>query len=488
MKRLKAWWKKITQNAKFRCGAFAICITIGVTILILLLGAAADAIENRYALTLDCSFNAVTTYGDVTKAVLEHLDKSVTIYAIAPEDGKNDTLMDLLNRYNASERVTVEEVSALKNPTLIAKYSDYLENHSVYNDCLIIVCEKTGQVRVLDEDDYYQYSYDVETGTFSYAAYSYEKSITEAILYVSMDERPVVQILYGNGEITRSDIIEMENLLVSANYEVKWVSLLAGDTLNPENPLMILSPTYDFSDWELAKLVSFGKAGGDFFVISRYSDPLESSNMNALLRSYGVELLPGLVIAKVEAAGTYYSDIPVSLLPEIQNTDMTENLVAAGQTTIMLTGSRAFGIVDDLDINVTVTPILKTGDAYIRQFQDGSEYADQQPSDPEGIFDVALWSDRMYEDGTISHLFIMGNVSAFTDIWVRGFTASTPFLLQMIRSLQGKTPVNLDILPRDALREGLTVGSITPAIIVIIMLPLIILIGALMVLLPRKNL
>ena len=67
-------------------------------------------------------------------------------------------------------------------------------------------------------------------------------------------------------------------------------------------------------------------------------------------------------------------------------------------------------------------------------------------------------------------------------------TSSTAFLLQMIRSLQGQEPVNLDILPVTAQRGSLILGSITAPVIVAAMLPLLVLLGAALVLWPRKNL
>ena len=53
---------------------------------------------------------------------------------------------------------------------------------------------------------------------------------------------------------------------------------------------------------------------------------------------------------------------------------------------------------------------------------------------------------------------------------------------------QGKSPVNLDILPINALRDGLRLTDITPAVIVTAAVPLMVVALALMILLPRKNL
>ncbi len=94
----------------------------------------------------------------------------------------------------------------------------------------------------------------------------------------------------------------------------------------------------------------------------------------------------------------------------------------------------------------------------------------------------------MLEDGTVSHAFVLGDMTMFLNYWMQGSTSSTAFLLQMVRSLQGQEPLNLDIVPITAQRETLALGNITPAVIVTVMLPLLVLLGALLVLWKRKNL
>lgn len=489
MKRLKAWLHRLKHNRKLRCGGFSAALTAGVVVCTLLVGALADGLEKRFALTVDCSFNGATTQGEVTDSVLAQVNKSVHIYAIVPEEGENATLLSLLNRYAAaSGYVTYSRESILKNPVLLTQFADALGENEVSGDCLIVSCPETGRARVLDEDDYYTYSYNTETGYFDAAGFTYEKSLTEAILYVTQDTLPTIQILTGHGELTETDTASMESTLISANYLVQRVNLLAGDSLDPESPLMLLSPRYDLNDDELEKLLIFARAGGDFFIVSQYSDPLTLENYNALLRVYGVEAYPGLVIAKESDTASYYSDSPVYLMPYMQETNATLPLLAAGKDILLLGGARAFHMPKETADGLFLFPVLLTGQAYIRDYQDGVSLSDQQESDIEGVFPVALWADKMFEDGTLSHAFVIGNMTVFLDYWVQNNTDSTAFLLQMVRSLQGKDPVNLDILPKNALREGLTLGSMAPAVAAAVLLPLLVALGAALVLLPRKNL
>lgn len=489
MKRIKAWFEKIRYSRKLRCGGFSAALTALAVILALLLGALADGLEKRFALQGDFSFNGATTQSEVTRAVLSQLDKDVEMYAVVPASGGDATLLSLLDRYAAaSPRVTVTEENLVKNPVLQNRFTDAAGKNQVTEDCLIISCPETGQARILTKEDYVLYAFNMETGYFDETAYSYEKSVTEAILYVTQEDVPGVQILVGHGEMGQEDTEALEETLTSANYRVTRVNLNAGDQLEAESPLMILSPRYDISEYELEQLTEYARRGGGFFIVTQYSDPLDLNNFQALLRSYGIEQYPGMVIAKEEDKDSYYAGSPVILMPYMQETDATRSLLSKGETILLMTAPRAYKLPDTLPGDVILSPVLMTGEAYIRNYEDGLNVSQQQPGDEEGRFAIALWADKMAEDGTVSSAFIMGDMTMFLNYWMRSSTSSTAFLLQMIRSLQGREPVNLDILPKTAQRESLSPGNITPAVIVTVMLPLLVLLGAVLVLWPRKNL
>jgi len=486
---IKKLFEKMKNNRKFRCGGFSAVLTVGVVICALLVGALADGLEKRFALQADLSFNGATTQGVVTKAALAQLDKNVRLYAVTPASGGDETLLSLLDRYAAaSDRVTVSRENLVKNPVLQSQFSDAAGENQVTEECLIVSCPETGRARILTAEDYVLYSYNMDTGYFDEVSYSYEKTVTEAILYVTQDDVPAVQILSGHGEKSEAEIEALTDTLISANYQVKWVNLAAGEALDPQSPLMILCPKYDLAERELNELMEFAGAGGDFFIVSQYSDPLNLENFQAFLRAWGIESYPGMVIAKEEDTGSYYADSPVILMPYMQETDATRPLLAAGEDILLLTAARAFKLPDREPEGVMLSPVLMTGEAYIRNYEDGLNVTAQQPGDEEGRFCVALWSDKMLEDGTVSHAFVLGDMTMFLNYWMQGSTSSTAFLLQMVRSLQGQEPLNLDIVPITAQRETLALGNITPAVIVTVMLPLLVLLGAALVLWPRKNL
>ncbi len=492
----KARLLRFFGSRKLRCGALSAALTALMIVLVLCINFLASSLENAYALTIDCSYNALTTQSETTKSVLNALERDVRIYLLDTGSQTSlDSLTDdgetpraLLKRYAAaSAHVTCSEESLLRNPTLLTRFQDMLGENEISADCIIVYCEETGRARVLNQDDYQVYSY-TSDGYIVATGYQYEKLITEAILYVSQDELPTLQFLTGHGELTETDTATLEEQLVSNNYYVKRVTLSDPDALDVSAPLFILSPQYDFTDAELEALYAFAGRGGNFFVISHYSDPIDLPNFNTFLSSYGIVPLDGLCVAEESDTDSYYSDAPAILLPYMQETETTAALIAGGNDILLLTGARAFGVTSELSRDLTAEVLLKSGQAYLRTYQDGAETLDKQEGDREGVFNLAVLSTWTQTTGDRSKLFIIGNASVFTDDWLYSNTSASKFLMQLLNTLQSRKPINLDIVQKPAVRDSLSLGSLALPTVLVLVLPLFIVGWALLVLLPRRNL
>ena len=183
----------------------------------------------------------------------------------------------------------------------------------------------------------------------------------------------------------------------------------------------------------------------------------------------------------------YYADMPDFLMPYMLETTATLPLLESARDRLIMPRTRAFRVLPMENSYTKVYTMLETGHAYIRNLTDGLVTTSQQPTDESGCFSVALWTDKMYEDGTLSHAVIMGNADLICNDVLLNNTDSGVFFLQMMRALQGKDPVNLDIVPKNGVREGLRLDNLTPALMVTVLVPILVICGALLVLLPRKS-
>ena len=447
-----------------------------------------DALESRFAWRADLSFNSVTSQSDATRAALRALTHDVHAYSVASEGNELDDLNALLDRYQAaSPHFSWSRESLSRNPLLLQWASDDLGDGAVSSDCLILRCEDTGRTRVLTWEDYIGYGYNSESGVYEFTGLTYEKSLTEAILYVTSETLPRVQLLSGHGELSAAETAALEQRLRSANYETARVNLKTGDALDPAATLLILSPTLDVTDDELRALGDFAQAGGSLFVTVDFADPDELPNLYALYRLYGVTPLPGVVVADEGDRASYYGNV-AELIPTMNSSDITDPLLAAGADFLILAPARAFR-VSAAQSDLVTQVVLQSGDsAYIRTGEEGSVDLTRRADDPAGPFALAVLCDRGFEGGARSRAFFVGNSGLFTSEQLFGITYSGELLLQAMQRLQGSAAIDLDILPRSAVRPPLSAaGDPVPALLIALP-PLVIAILAVAVLRPRKYL
>ena len=343
----------------------AILLTAGLTAVMVLIfigvNLLATVLENRYALNADLSFNALTLQSAVTEETLGALPHPVDIYLMTT--GSSDTMGDsvilrrdmetVLERYRSrSDRLRFETVSLLANPTWATRYADRLNGETVTQDCVLLVCEETGRARMLTADDFLRLQYDLDSQAFVVTGYAIEQALTEGLISVSSDVTPVVQVLTGHGERDAGETDVLESHLAAAGYQVRRVSLHGADSLDSENPLLILSPRFDLGAQELDWLRDYLRQGGGILYTVNYERAVRLPNFDALLKEYGLTVEGGIVVATGEDATSYLNDSRATLLPYMQAVPETEALLRAGQDILLMPGSRAITVSDERSADI----------------------------------------------------------------------------------------------------------------------------------------
>lgn len=478
------------RQPRFRYGSVStllLCLCIAVLAALVFL---CDTLEEKNGWRVDYSFNELTTQSETTEAILAQLPYDVHIYALFSAGSEDLPLMELLNRYAAaSDRVTWEQTSVTLNPTLTTRFRG-TSDEPLTNDSLIVSCEATGRYKILSWDSFISFSLDYEAGVYEIAGLTYEQSITSAIAYVTQEEIPRVMILQGHGELDQNSTAVLADFLASNNFEVVYFELTDADvSLEPEDLLLILSPQRDLMPAELTAITDFTAAGGNLLITCDYTDDVSAMpNYLSLLRSYGFTPLDGVVIAGAEENGTYYDGLQIALLPYMQSTAATMQLVQDNRDTLLLTAARAFAQPEEGDQNLVTQVVLSSGyQAYLRNFADGSDSIEQQDGDPLGPFALALLSQRVTEAGNVSKAFVLGCSTVLTSSQIYAMTDAQEFILTMCTYLSNAQPVQLDIMAKAAMRPALSTASLAPGIALVVAAPLTVLAAALFVLLPRRH-
>lgn len=354
----------------------------------------------------------------------------------------------------------------------------------------MVHCPDTGRWKILSSLDFVSLSYNYDEGKYEYAGLTYESSLTSAIVYVSQPTIPRIMILQGHGELDENGTSAFASLLASNQYEVAYFTLNTTETeLEPSDLLVILSPVRDLTDDELTKITGFAEKGGAILFTCDYSDPVDNMpNYLSLLRSYGFIPQKGVTVAAQDESSTFYNGNRTFLLPRMQTTDITRELVEASDSFLILAASRAFAMPSDADRYLLTEAVLTTTEkAYLRDLSSGSMSLTRQEGDPSGPFALALQANRMSSQGDVSRAFVLGCSTLLTSQEEYALTVSQEFILRTVRYLLGQSDASLSIMTRSAVRPALSTASITFGSIVIVLLPISVLCVAFIVLWRRRH-
>lgn len=475
------------RNPKFRYGSLSTALLcVAIAALVALCGLF-TTLEQKHGWRMDFSFNTITSYSESTEAVLDELKYPVHIYALYERGNEDLLLFELLNRYAAaSDLITWEQAPLSLNPTFVSRFAGATADNAVTTDCLVVFCEETERFRVLNAADFLTLSIDYNAGTYAYDKLTYESSLTSAIAYVTQETIPVVYMVQGHDELDKNTAAALADFLQGNHYDVRFAAL-RDVTLTPDDLLVFLAPVRDLTDSELATITEFTRQGGSILFACDYSDPISAMpNYQALLRSYGFLPLEGVVVAAKEDTSAYFEGNRTVLLPEMQPTSITLDLMLNGTTTLILSTARAFETPGTTDNSLTVTPMLLSGEgSYLRSLS-GSTSLSKQAGDKEGPFALALEAYRFSDTGDVSRAVMIGSSAALTNEYYYTMTHAQEFIIRTMEYLVDSAASNLGIMARAAVRPGLSADALTLGSLLLVALPLAVLAAALIILYPRR--
>ena len=352
--------------------------SLAVTAVVLAILVALNALFSALPASATLSSTKLYSITSNTKVVVNALEKDVTIYWIT-QSGKEDSVVEnLLAKYESlSGHISVVKKNPDVYPTFAAQYTD----ETVSNNSLIVECgEKSRYIAYSDI-----YLTDIDYTTYSYV-YSFdgEGALTSAIAYVVSDDLPIVYSLEGHGEAELPENVQTQ--IEKANMELASFSLLKEDAV-PEDAscLLIYAPESDISDEEGEILSEYAENGGRLLVIAGPVEDGTLENLTALLTSYGVKAVDGIVVEG--DSGHYAFRQPYILLPDIESSDITGPLLDEGYYAIV-------PVAQGLDVSEaesSVTTLLATSDA---AFSKATGYSltsyEKEDGDAPGPFALAV--------------------------------------------------------------------------------------------------
>lgn len=424
-------------------------------------------VEKQHALKLDLSYNRITSFSAASQQMLKKVKVPVHIYAFFPKGQEDRQFITLLERMaGQTPHVTFSVEDVTQNPVLVHQLSDQ-QGNAVQNDSVVVKNMQSGRIRILQAPDFIETTYQPETGAFALTGATYEQSIMQAIEHVLREDMPKAYILTGHGEYAAESRGVLDDLLKKQNFDLETIDLHR-QVPEKQGVLLILSPEIDLTDDELTKLTDYANQGNALFITTAYQHTKPMPNFDSLLRMFGVQRLPGVIVANESDAGAFFQN-PLYLMPYMQESEITSALKRNGQDRLILAGATGFDMLQESNRDLQIFPLLISGEAYLRPYENQNTTLLRQKGDRTGTFPLAIYANRAHTDGNHAKAFMIGNAELFTSDWMLQNTYSREFLHAVLQALSPSPLSDLNIVPKQAVRPPLIVPRLWIAVLILLL-------------------
>ena len=361
-------------------GSYSLVLTGIVLAILIAVNVLASVLPSTWT-QLDISSAKLYSITSNTKAVVNALEKDVTIYWVVQSDKEDDIIENLLAKYESlSEHIEVVK----KNPDVYPTFAQQYTSETVLNNSLIVECGDSS--RYISYEDIYLTEADMASYSYT-TSFDGEGAITSAIDYVVSEDHPKLYMTEGHGEAEVSAVFAEQ--IEKQNIETVTFTLLNSDTI-PEDADVVLihAPASYISKEEKDMLAEYTKNGGKLMVMAGPAEDGVLTNLYSLLGDYGVEAAEGIV---AEGDRNYYAfRQPYILLPDMAEHEITNPLIEGNYYAIM---PIAQGLTVT-DTTGSVTQLLITSEtAYSKAAGYAIETYEKEEGDVDGPFATAVAVD-----------------------------------------------------------------------------------------------
>ncbi len=339
---------------------------------------------------IDITKEKLYTLSNDSKTAIKDVNAPVNIYFFGFSD--NESIVVLAKQFNqANNQINAEVVDITTRPDLAEKYG-------AQNEDLGIIIEGSNTYKVLTTQDLY--TYDKNTNKYLDVG---EQKLTNAILDVTMENKPHIYFITGHEEYDINKYDELYTLNVYLQNNINNVTSINLSTTHiPEdcNLLVICSPKKDYDDTETQEIMNYINNGGNILWLNDSTFLDSMPNLEKILDYYGVQLGKGVVLE--QNTSKMINQNPYLILPEISNHETTKNLY--GNNSLVFAQATRLQTKDDNTLNnanITINKILSSSDTSL-YFED----LNNVESYDNGPFLLGVESIKKLEENKFSKLII----------------------------------------------------------------------------------
>nr|WP_283243666.1 GldG family protein [Feifania hominis] len=372
--------------------------------------------------------NKLYEISDETKEYLKTLDTDVTITIVTPENKFNDTLVEIMKKYDSlSDHVTFRSLDIALNPQFAEKFKD----ETIYSNSIIIESDKRS--KILNEYDLFLYITD-ETNTSGKNALKAEQKLTSSIMYVASDTIPKLAVISGHQE---DEAARLESLAEYNSFIVEQVDLTKDELTDDYTMVVIVNPKKDFTPAELDKLDRYfdkGESGAMVFLSPAVPD---LPNLEAYLREWGIAVNDDVVLEPRQ-----FIMSQTNVVASFGDSKLFDSLA---NSTVMVPSSRSIErLFEKNDTHRTETILSSSRDSYSKSAEgDVTTNPGKVAGDPTGPFNLGVRSIKYLTNdqgqSINSAIYVIGS-SGFcgADMIDASNLANIDALAIMLNSLKGQ--------------------------------------------------
>ena len=363
----------------------------------------------------DFTEQGLYTLSDESKEQIANVEQNVTMYFFGYDEGS--TAVTLAKQYHdANDKITIQIINTSERPDLAAQYN-------VSTSSQLVAVQATERYKIIDASEMYTY----DSSTYQYIDVT-EQKLTNAILDVTIAQKPQIYFLTGHGEYGISSSSAMGTLATYIENDVNDVNtldLLTSDMPETCDVLIIANPTSDFTDLETEKIQNYINAGGKivwmqdpYMFNAGWTESTTYPNITKILSQFGISFSSGVVCE--QGTDHMIAGTPDLIVPEMTYNQIVQDLYTDGMVALLDSGRINTVSDEELEeLGVTASPFLQSTETSFYRADINSDISQKLDSDEDGPFVLAEILTKKIDDDTESTLVAYSNALFATNYTVQ---------------------------------------------------------------------
>ena len=403
---------------------------------------------------IDFTAEKLYTLSDESKEQVANIEQNVTLYFFGYDE--EDTAVTLAKQYNdTNDKITIQLINTSERPDLAAQYG-------VSTNSQLVAVQSSQRYKIIDASEMYTF----DSSTYQTIDIT-EQKLTNAILDVTIAQKPQIYFLTGHGEYGIDSSLPMEQLKIYIENDVNDVNsldLLTSDMPETCDVLVIANPTSDFTDLETEKIQNYINNGGNIMWLQ---DPYafntnqgELTNVNKILSQFGISFSNGVVCE--QSSDNMLVNSPDLIIPQMTYNDIVKDLYTDGMIALLDAGKINNVSEEEMEsLGVTASPFLQSTDNSFYREDINSDITTKLDTDEEGPFVLGEILTKQIDDDTESTLVAYSNALFATNYTIQlSNSFGTPITIRQNKDIVLNTIAYLSNR-EDAIRIRKDVGGVS---------------------------